>query len=172
MTVSAAEKSRPYYLLSDTPQHNHSGCHYSLQWVKNFFLKTDSGNISLTKTVKVKLFSWKKKQKKKTAFVPVKWNGYGFWLGGLVWQNFVHCLSASPTSGKQHVSNWSAQQSIHQRVHWDEEINVSALPRLFHLCQRALIQAWKAINWTYPKGIAHTRYWYLKGCLGAKKRPL
>lgn len=75
MTVSAAEKSRPYYLLSDTPQYNHSGCHYSLQWVKNFFLKTDSGNISLTKTVKVKLFSWKKKTEKEDCICSseMKW---------------------------------------------------------------------------------------------------
>lgn len=94
---------------------------------------------------------------------------YGLWLCGLVWQNFAHCPPQPPDSGTQNVSNWSAQQSIHQRVHWDEEINVSALSCLLHLCQRALIQAWKAIKWTYPKGITHTRYWYLKGCLGAKK---
>lgn len=167
MAVCAAEKIRPYCFLLDAPWYNHTGYHHGLL---KFFSKLMWQHLT-DKNTQSKIISWKK-LREKTLCVTVEWNEYGLWLNALVWQNFAHCGSAPSNSGKQNVSNWSAKQSIHQRVHWDEEINVSALPRLFHLCQQALIQAWEAISWTYPKGIAHTQYWYWKGCLGAKKRPL
>lgn len=124
-----------------------------------------AGNISLMKTAKVKCFP-ERNRKWRQCCSEMKW------VRPLTrWLSVIALCSLSLSSSKQNVSNWSARQSIHQRVHWDEEINVSAFPCLFHLCQQALIQGWKAINWTYPKGIAHARYWCLKGCLGAKKGP-
>lgn len=84
------------------------------------------------------------------------------------WHRLLNVCSVHQKA--QTACHWSAPQSMHQGVHWDEEINVIVFPWCFHHCQRALIQGWKAINRTYPKGI-HTQYWCLKGCPGAKKGP-
>lgn len=143
----------------DTPfQQKHSCCHHSSQ--KTF--KTISDNISVTKNSQLK---GSLKEKQRGASGRRNWGWHGLWVCG----STKFCSFGSP---KQNVSNWSAQQSIHQCVHWDEEINAGAFLHLFNLCQRALIQAPNAIKWTYPKGKLRTRYWYLKGCLGGKKRPL
>lgn len=162
MKVSAADKSRPYCLCSGTPQHNHIGCHHSLKSKSRLlFLK----GLQQHFTDKNRIFSPERNPERRQCCTEMKWIWPLTWWLSLI--NFCS-LSLSSTKQWQKECLWSPLQSIHQCVHWDEEINVSVFPWHFHLCQQALIQGWKAINWTYPKGIA---YWCLRGCLGGKKGP-
>lgn len=150
MVSTGGERSR----IETPSQQKHSCCHRCSH--KTFQIVSD--NISEKKNTKVSL-----KENKREASGRGNWGWHGLWVCG----SKKFCSFSSP---KPNVSTWSEQRSIHQCVHWDEEINVGALLHLFNLCQRALIRAQNTIKWTYPKGKVRTQYWYLKGCLGGKKR--